>query len=157
MGAHVNRRGCLGLALMAFAAAPRARAAQTGLALGDRAHFLARPEFREPLVRCFSQVLGCGEPVVLPTHDPAGPILAFRFPGGGALSVQFTAGALDEASARRGAWLEIRSPDPAALEAAVVAAGLERIHYPATTTFYFAAPGGQVFGIARADRPELKG
>jgi hypothetical protein len=30
------------------------------------------------------------------------------------------------------------------------------VSYPATTTFYFAVPGGQVFGIARSDRAELK-
>jgi hypothetical protein len=154
MDVHINRRHCLGAAL-AVASAPQAQAAESTTSLGNRAHFLARPEFRDALVTCFSNVLRCGEATVLPTHDPAGPILAFKFPGGGSVSVQFTAGALDEASARRGAWLEIRSADPAALQGAVLAAGLPQIRYPATTTFYFAAPGGQVFGIARQDRPEL--
>lgn len=155
MGGQINRRGCLGVVLAVAASAP-AKAAEPAPALGDRAHFLARPEYRDALVACFSKVLGCGEATVLPTHDPAGPILAFRFPGGGSISVQFTAGALDEASARRGAWLELRTSDPAGLEAAVFAAGLPQIRYAATTTFYFAAPGGQVFGVARQDRPELK-
>jgi hypothetical protein len=144
---------------MAIAAATgaEATAADTAVSLGDRAHFLARPEFRDALVGCLSKVLGCGEPAVLPAHDPAGPILAFRFPGGGSVSVQFTAGALDEASARRGAWLELRCPDPSALKAAVLAAGLPQIRYAATTTFYFAAPGGQVFGVVRQGRRELAG
>ena len=155
MSSHINRRGCLGAALAVAATTP-ARAEEPTLALGNRAHFLARPEHREALTQCFSKVLGCSEPVVLPTKDPAGPILAFRFPGGGAVSVQFSDSALDEAVARRGAWLELRSADPAALEAAVLAAGLPQIRYAATTTFYFAAPGGQVFGIARQDRAELK-
>jgi len=156
MTPEINRRGCLGLAL-ALSACSQARAAQAPVALGDRAHFLAQPRYREALTACFSHVLGCGAPMVLPTHDPAGPIVAFRFPGGGAISVQFTPEALDEAQARRGAWLELRCEDPAALEVAVLAAGLPVIHYAATTTFYFAAPGGQVFGIARRDRAELKG
>jgi hypothetical protein len=156
MNAHISRRACLGVAL-GVASASRARATETEAAtsLVNRAHFLARPEFREALVACFSQVLGCGGPMVLPTKDPAGPILAFKFPGGGSVSVQFTAEALDETSARRGAWLELKCDNPPALEAAVLKAGLPQVHYPATTTFYFAAPGGQVFGVARADRPEL--
>jgi hypothetical protein len=41
------------------------------------------------------------------------------------------------------------------LKTAVLKAGLAQIHYSATTSFYFAAPGGQVFGVARADRPEF--
>jgi hypothetical protein len=154
MNAHISRRACLGVAL-AVASASDAHAAETAPSLGNRAHFLARPEFRDALVTCFSEVLGCGAPMVLPTHDPAGPVLAFKFPGGGSVSVQFTAEALDETLARRGAWLELKCRDPAALEAAVLRAGLPQIHYPATSTFYFAAPGGQVFGVARTDRPEL--
>ena len=156
MQAHISRRACLG-ATLAVASASKARAVETEAttSLGNRAHFLARPQFRDALVACFSEVLGCGAPMVLPTHDPAGPVLAFRFPGGGSVSVQFTAEALDEPQARRGAWLELKCRDPAALEAAVLKAGLPQIHYPATTTFYFAAPGGQVFGIARTDRPEF--
>jgi len=154
MDVQINRRHCLGVAL-ALASAPRAQAAAPVTALGARAHFLARPEHRDALVRCFVDVLGCRAPADLPTHDPAGPILAFKFPGGGAVSVQFTADALDEALARKGAWLELHCDDPAALEVAVLAAGLPVIHYAATTTFYFAAPGGQVFGIARRDRAEL--
>ncbi|WP_372784227.1 hypothetical protein [Phenylobacterium sp.] len=154
MTPRISRRACFGAAL-AFASASRARAAGATASLGDRAHFLAKPEYREALVACFSQVLGCGPATVLPTHDPAGPVLAFRFPGGGSVSVQFTDGALDEALARRGAWLELRCADPVALEAAVLKAGLPQIHYAATTTFYFAVPGGQVFGVARSDRPDL--
>lgn len=126
------------------------------IAMTNRGHFLARPQYREPLVRCFTEVLGCAAPMILPGKAGVGPIAAFRFPGGGAVSVEFTDQALDEASGRRGAWLELKPADPDALEAAVKAAGLPQIAYAATTTFYFAVPGGQVFGIARADRPELK-
>ena len=45
MNAHINRRGCLSVAL-AVASASQARAAETATSLGNRAHFLARPEFR---------------------------------------------------------------------------------------------------------------
>jgi hypothetical protein len=155
MDGYMNRRGWLSLAF-ALGAASGARAAEGSVTLGDRAHFLAQPQHRDALTRCFSEVLGCGPPAVLPTKDPAGPILAFRFPGGGAVSVQFTTDAPDEAQARRGAWLELRAADPAALEATVLAAGLPQVRYAATTTFYFAAPGGQVFGVARQDRSEIR-
>ncbi len=62
---------------------------------GNRTHILARPE----------------------------PILAFRFPGGGSLSVESTDDALDEAHGRR-----------------------------ATDTFYVAIPGGQVLGVIASER-----
>lgn len=154
MGLAITRRGWAGAAAL-LAVAPAARA-EAQIALTNRAHFQARPEYRDALVRCFSEVLGCGAPMNLPAGGAVGPIVAFRFPGGGAISVEFTPDALGEQQARHGAWLELKPADPDALEAAVMTAGLPQVIYAATTTFYFAVPGGQVFGIARADRPELK-
>ena len=155
MAYEISRRSCLGAA--ALAATAGAVEADPQIGLTNRAHFLARPQYRDPLIRCFSEVLGCGAPMSLPARPPTGPIVAFRFPGGGAISVEFTPDALDEQQARRGAWLELKPADPDALQAAVKAAGLPKVTYAPTTTFYFAVPGGQVFGIARSDRPELKG
>ncbi|HEY2358321.1 MAG TPA: hypothetical protein VGH86_12790 [Phenylobacterium sp.] len=154
MAQSITRRGWVGA--VALAAVAAAVEAEPQTAMTNRAHFLARPEYREALVRCFSELLGCGPPMALPASGPLGPIVAFRFPGGGAVSVEFTESALGHRQARRGAWLELKPADPDALEAAVKAAGLPQVSYPATTTFYFAVPGGQVFGIARADRAELK-
>jgi hypothetical protein len=125
------------------------------LALGNRAHFTARPEFRDKLVWCFSTLLRCGPPVSLVAPGLAEPILAFRFPGGGSVSIEFSEAALDEAAARRGAWLEIQTDDPDGLSKRILEAGLPRVEYFATTTFYFAAPGGQVFGII--DKTRLSG
>lgn len=152
---QITRRSWIGAAVLVASA--RGARAEPQIALTNRGHFLARPQYREALVRCFSDVLGCGPPMALPACNGLGPVVAFRFPGGGAVSVEFTDRALDEAQAQRGAWLELKPADPDALEAAVKAAGLPQIRYAATTTFYFAVPGGQVFGIARSDRPELKG
>jgi hypothetical protein len=158
MAHELDRRAWLGgAALFATATAAGQAKADPQLAMTNRSHFLARPQYRDALVRCFSETLGCGAPMTLPGRAGVGPIVAFRFPGGGAVSVEFTPDALDEAQARRGAWLELRPADPDALEAAVKAAGLPQLTYAATTTFYFAVPGGQVFGIARSDRPELRG
>lgn len=124
------------------------------IALGNRAHFTARPVFREELIRCFSSILGCGPPTVFAAPGMAATILAFRFPGGGSLSIELSDDALDESSAGRGAWLEIRTDDVAGLTQRIIEAGLRKVEYPATTTFYFAAPGGQVFGVIDLGEPQ---
>jgi hypothetical protein len=119
--------------------------------LGNRAHFQARPAHRDALVQCFVDVLGCAGPMALPARGQPDAILAFHFPAGGSISVDLTDDALDAEQARRGAWLELRAPEPRALEQRVLDAGLERVHYEATGGFYFAAPGGQVFAIVQAN------
>ena len=45
-----------------------------------------------------------------------------------------------------GAWLEIRTPNLAALRQAVLDAGLSEVHHPGHE-FYFSIPGGQVFAV----------
>jgi hypothetical protein len=120
------------------------------VAFGDRAHIAAHPAVKEKLTWCFATVVGCGAPAILKVPAMSEPILAFRFPGGGSLSVEFTENALEEQLVRRGAWLEIRSTDPAALKEKILAAGLAQVRHPASNTFYFAAPGGQVFGVVPA-------
>jgi hypothetical protein len=157
---RTNRRNFLACGAAAVAGLPAAAEEGTAtLAVGDRAHLIALPSVKEKLTWCFATVLGCGAPASLNAPGLAEPILAFRFPGGGSLSVEFTPDALDEQSARRGAWLEIRSSDPAALQEKVLKAGLAQVHHPATNTFYFVVPGGQVMGIVRYSNPsagELK-
>ncbi len=120
------------------------------IALGNRAHILARPHVKDQLESCFTTVLGCGAPARLDAPGLREPILAFRFPSGGSLSVEFTEDALDEQQARRGAWLEVRVDDPAALRKKVLEAGLPQVKYSATDRFYFVVPGGQVLGIVAA-------
>jgi hypothetical protein len=137
----------------AAATAAMATAAETGLAFGNRTHLFVRPEAKEKFIWCFTTVLGCGAPMSLSAPGLAEPILAWRFPGGGSLSVEFTEDALDEGQARRGAWLEIWSGDPAALKKKVLDAGLEQVRYGPTNTFYFAAPGGQILGNVSGANP----
>ena len=123
------------------------------LAFGNRAHIFASPKVKEKLIWCFSDVLGCGPPISLNAPGLAEPMLAFRFPGGGSFSVEFTDDALDEQRVRRGAWLEIWSNDPAGLKRKILDAGLPQVTHPATNTFYFAAPGGQVLGVVPGRNP----
>ena len=147
-----SRRNFLGCGVAAAATAA-AEDGERGPAIGNRTHIFARPGVKDKLTWCFSTVLGCGAPMSLNAPGLAEPILAFKFPGGGALSVEFTEDALDEKQMRRGAWLEIWSGDAAALKKKILDAGLPQVHYPATNTFYFASPGGQVFGIVAAKNP----
>lgn len=130
---------------------PPAKADQVNNAVSNRVHILVRPSLKEKLTACFADTLGCGAPLQLAAPGKPEPLLAFRFPAGGSISIEFTEDALDEKQARRGAWLEVKSDDPAALKKRILDAGLERIEYWATNNFYFVVPGGQVFGISQAN------
>jgi hypothetical protein len=117
------------------------------IAISNRAHIYVRPDAKEKVKWCFTTVLGCGAPLSLDNTGQADPILAFTFPNGGSLSFEFTDDALDEQQARRGAWLEVKADDPSALKKKILEAGLPHLKHPATSTFYFVVPGGQVVGI----------
>jgi hypothetical protein len=111
-------------------------------AFGSRAHLYARPEHREPLRAFFADVLG------IPSEEiPGTTMLVCRMAEGTSVSVEFTADALDDEHALRGAWLEFRTDDPNALQGRVIAAGLPLVQHPGTGRFYFRSPGGQVWGV----------
>ncbi len=117
------------------------------IALSNSVHLFAHPNSKEKLAAFFTDILGYK---VLVGSDAPGlptPVMAVKFANGAALSVEFTEDALDEQQARRGAWLELKSDDAAALKEKVLAAGLSRVHYPGNDYFYFQAPGGQVLRI----------
>ena len=117
------------------------------VALSNSVHIYARPETKEQLLAFFTGILGLE---ALVSSDATGapiPIYAFRFSNGASLSVEFTADALDDEQARRGAWLELRTDDAAGLQQKALAAGLRRVVHPYTPFFYIQAPGGQVFRI----------
>jgi hypothetical protein len=115
--------------------------------LGNNVHIFARPHRRQELARLFDTVLKCGP--VATVHHPgiAEPMLVVKFPGGGALSVEFIDDAPDDDRPRLGAWLELRTEDPAAVMRDVLEAGLIEVKHPGHP-YYFMAPGGQVFTIA---------
>ncbi len=111
------------------------------IALNNRVHLFARPDVKDELTAFFTAILECEAAEI-----PGTPIMVFQFPTTASLTVDFTADALDVEQASRGAWLEVRTDDPEALQRKVLAAGLSRVDYP-TVRFYFQAPGGQVWGI----------
>ena len=128
---------------------PWGDAAVSGLALGSNAHIFARPHRRAELARCFETLLGGPvRTVSFPGIDQ--PMIIVSFPGGGHLSIEFRDDAPDGAEPTLGAWLELRSADPAALLQTAVGAGLMQVRHPGHP-YYFMIPGGQVFTIAPAN------
>ena len=112
-------------------------------AFGGRAHLYARPQTREPLRKFFADVLGTAAQEI-----PGTTMLVCRMAEGTSVSVEFTSDALDDLHGLRGAWLELRTDDPAELQRRVMAAGLRRVEHPVTGRFYFRSPDGQVWGIS---------
>jgi uncharacterized protein YciI len=125
------------------------------LALSNRAHLFVRPSHKEALTRCLTAVLGCAAPLRLNAPGLAEPVLAFQFPDGGSVSVEFTEDAPDEAEAAQRAWLEVRTEDPSGLRERVLGAGLAEVRHFGHD-FYFRLPGGQVVGVA-AEPPAAQG
>lgn len=117
--------------------------------LGNNAHLFAKPQRREELRWLFETVLECGPVATVEHPGMAEAMLVVRFPGGGALSIEFIDGADDSDEPRRAAWLELRADDPAALMRKVLGAGVPEVKHPGHP-HYFMAPGGQVFTIAPA-------
>ncbi len=117
------------------------------IALSNRVHIFARPDIQDALTTFYTAIFGCEA-----TAIPGTSMLVFRFPNNATVSVDFTADALDEEHAGRGAWLEVQTDDPSALQRKVIEADLSQVDY-ATGRFYFRAPGGQVWGILPMREP----
>ena len=76
-------------------------------------------------------------------------MLVVRFHCGGNLSIEFTTDAPDGDQPRRGAWLELRAGNPAAVMRSVLDAGLGEVRHPGHP-YHFVAPGGEASTIAPA-------
>jgi hypothetical protein len=121
------------------------------IALSNDVHLYARPDSREPLLAFFTEMLGLQVREVTRAYlHSAEAMFAVTFSNGASLSVEFAEDALSEQQAERGAWLELRTEDAAALQSKVLQAGLKRIVHPKTPFFYVQAPGGQVFRIVES-------
>jgi hypothetical protein len=119
------------------------------IALSDTIHFYARPEAKSHLLEFFTAVLGLEvREVTLPyVKGSPEPMYAVDFSNGRHMSVEFTADALSDQQAERGAWFELRTQDAEGLQQRALAFGLKRVVHPYTPFFYIQAPGGQVFRI----------
>ncbi len=119
---------------------------------GARVHLFVHPELRGRFTALFRDVLAC-EVRELDFGLPQ-PILLVPFPDGSAFSVEFsdlavlqTHEPIDFAHAFRGAWIEFRTGDVAAVHEALDRAEVPSFSHPASPHRYFSAPGGQVFRI----------
>ena len=117
------------------------------IALSNSIHLYARPDTKEQLLEFFTSMLGLQAVESADAVGSPDPIYAFKFSNGASLSVEFTADALSDQQAQRGAWLELRTDDAVGLQQKVQAFGLPRVVHPYTPFFYIQAPGGQVFRI----------
>ncbi len=121
--------------------------------LGARVHLFVRPEQRAAFTALFRDVLECE--VLERDFGLEHPILVVRFEDGSAFSVEFTrlapeadmAGAIDDARAFRGAWIEFRTRELDRLQAALRDAGIPEFQHAGSAHAYFVAPGGQVFRL----------
>jgi hypothetical protein len=120
------------------------------ITLSNNVHIFARPILREKLISFFATILGCEPLVSSDAPNLPVPVIAFRFPNGGSLSIEFTDEALDEKQARRGAWLEVKVDNPSELKKKISEVGGSEVKYFGNDHFYFAAPGGQVLRLVSA-------
>lgn len=116
-------------------------------ALGNKAHMFARSHRRDALIWCFGTVLGCEPVTSIGDQAIPEPMLLVSFPGGGHMSIEFTDDAPDSDTPHLGAWLELRTRDPAALMHAALNGGLTQIGHSGHD-HYLVVPGGQVFAVA---------
>ena len=112
-----------------------------------------QPSAREAFKALFREVLGCDVAELDFGFDH--PILLVQFGDGSAFSVESSDLApmvsptdpIDDRRAFRGAWIEFRTPDVDAVQAALRQAGVPEFRHPGSNHVYFAAPGGQVFRV----------
>ncbi|GIH15351.1 hypothetical protein [Rugosimonospora africana] len=116
-------------------------------AVGNQVHLFAYPRHRDALVRVFGTVLGCGRPRVIRLLEIDEPVLGFRLPGGGAVSIEFVPDLPEWPDPFHGAWMQITTPHPEGLRATILNAGLPEIRHPGHD-FYFQIPSGHVFTVA---------
>jgi hypothetical protein len=122
------------------------------IALSNSVHLYVRPEARDRLLELFGGVLGLQVVKITKAYVKSPePMYAVRFPNGASISVEFTANALSEEQAARGAWLELRSDDAEGVQRKALGFGLMQITHPFTPFFYVQVPGGQVFRICSTD------
>ena len=125
--------------------------------LGARVHLFVQPGAREAFKVLFRDVLGCAVAELDFGFDH--PILLVQFDDGSAFSVETSelapaaspVGSIDDRRAFRGAWIEFRTPDIEAVQAALRQAGVPEFRHPGSSHTYFAAPGGQVFRVLDID------
>ena len=123
------------------------------VALGARVHLFVRPDKREEFISLWRDVLNCN--IAERDVGMEYPVALVVFPDGSSFSAEFSDLAPDEYSgdrlgdehAFRGAWLEFKTHDVAAIEQKLRDSGIRHFRHAPSPHTYFSAPGGQVFRI----------
>jgi catechol 2,3-dioxygenase-like lactoylglutathione lyase family enzyme len=109
--------------------------------IGNHSKIVSRPADQARIRAFYRDVLGCELTKQTPDVD------IIRFEGNFFLTVLYRDQVLGAEGARSSIWLEVRSDDPAALNARIMKFGVHRIENPDADHLYFQAPGGQVFRV----------
>jgi hypothetical protein len=109
--------------------------------VGNHSKVVSRPADQARIRAFCRDVLGCE--LTKQTAD----VGMIRFEGDFFLTVLYSDQALRAEDARSSIWLELRSDDPAALNARILKFGGYRIGNRDAEHLYFQAPGGQVFRV----------
>lgn len=111
---------------------------------GQNQKWIVRPGHRDAMRALFLK----GFDAALST--PMEGLDLFKLSDGLSVGVFYEEDALDEALARKGAWLEFAVDDAAACAELLEKLGVARVAFSDTSHAYFQAPGGPVFRIAPA-------
>jgi hypothetical protein len=120
--------------------------------LGARLHLFVHPNTRAEFRALFADTLECE--VLERDFGLDYPVMVVRFPDGTLFSVETsplaaegTSISVTDESAFRGAWIEFRTTEVAAVHARLRSAGVAEFRHEGSEHVYFAAPGGQVFRV----------
>jgi len=116
------------------------------LSFGNHIRLTAAVSSREKIKKFYGEILGCQ---IKPHPDKPTDIV--QFPDGVFMGINYEKDFLSENQALQGAWLELKTDDPAGMKEKLLNFGVREIEYPDKSNFYFQAPGGQVYRLARED------
>lgn len=116
---------------------------------GNHAKITAHPADRGRIQAFYRDVLGC-EVGPGPRHAGGPPDTdRIRFPNGFFVGIHYDRSALSEADQKQAIWLELCCENPDDLKRRIQEFGIQGFDYFDADHFYFQAPGGQVFRIAK--------
>jgi len=118
---------------------------------GNRTKMIARPSDRDRIQKFYRDVLGCH--VGKGPQHPGGPedTDLIRFANNFTVVVHYDHVALSDSDQKRAIWLEIQTDNTDEIRKKIEAFGIHGFDYFDREHFYFQAPGGQVFRVARTE------
>jgi len=118
------------------------------ITIGNHMKFNVHKDLRDRVRGFYVDVLTCSM-----MESPAPDLDLFLFSDNFVLGVFYCEPheVLSEEDQRKAAWLEIKTNDVETVKKRLIQFGAKVVDYADKTRFYFQAPGGQVFRLARED------